>query len=165
MGGRTTQGALSRLRGMVDTSKEGVWSSQIDPSQAIGWSLTGTNSSAPNLSFLYQMNTGEIGGPSSPGLPEIARNIPRAPSGKLKARHATDFWQTPVKRHTSVVQGLPRDPPTHVASMLPPPVKYSSLAADPAPTAEADLLLNLHPTYSNAASASQPVPKPSRCVL
>jgi hypothetical protein len=70
-------GALSGLCGMVDTSKEGVWSSQIDPSQAIGWSLTGTtNSPAPNLGFLYQMNTGEIRGPDSPGLPEIARNTP-----------------------------------------------------------------------------------------
>ena len=35
----------------------------------------------------------------------------------------------------------------HVASMLPPPVEYPSLAGDPASTAEADLLLNLHFTY------------------
>jgi hypothetical protein len=83
--------------------------------------------------------------------------IPPVLSEKPKARHATDFS---VKHHASVVQSLPRDPPTHVASMLPPPVKYPSLAADPASTAEADLLLNLHSTYSNTASASQPVPKP-----
>lgn len=106
------------------------------------------------------MNTGEIGGRNSPGLPEIARNIPPVPSERPKARHATDLSQTPVKHHASVVQSLPHDPPTHVASMLPPPVKYPSLTADPASTAEADLLLNLHSTYSNTASASQPVPKP-----
>jgi hypothetical protein len=34
------------------------------------------------------------------------------------------------------------------------------LAGDPASTAEADLLLNLHSTYSNTTSESQPVPKP-----
>lgn len=167
MGGRTTPAALSRLRGIVDTSKEGVWPSQIDPSQAIGWSLTGTtNSLAPNLSFLYQMNTGEIGGPNPPGLLENRSQYADAgpaPSEKPKVKHVTEFSrksQTPVEHYASVGQSLPRDPPTHVASMLPPPVEYPSLAGDLASTAEADLLLNLHSTYSNTASASQPIPKP-----
>jgi hypothetical protein len=81
MRGRTTPGALSRLRGMVDTSKEGVWSSQIDPSQAIGWSLTGTtNSPTLNLSFLYQMSTGKIGGTQLAGF---IRNCSQYPPGAI----------------------------------------------------------------------------------
>ncbi|RAL05199.1 putative C6 transcription factor [Aspergillus ibericus CBS 121593] len=39
-----------------DTPLDGKRSPKIDPSQAIGWALTGaTNSSQPNLSLLYQM--------------------------------------------------------------------------------------------------------------
>ncbi|KAJ5682841.1 hypothetical protein N7462_006006 [Penicillium macrosclerotiorum] len=41
---------------VADIPPDGKWSPKIDPSQAIGWALTGaTNSSQPNLSLLYQM--------------------------------------------------------------------------------------------------------------
>ncbi|KAJ5970277.1 uncharacterized protein N7479_000195 [Penicillium vulpinum] len=46
--------------GVADISLDGKWSPHIDPSQAIGWALTGaTNSSQPNLSLLYQMSATE----------------------------------------------------------------------------------------------------------
>jgi hypothetical protein len=168
MEGRTTPGPLSGLRGIGDTSKESVWPSQIDPIQAIGWSLTGTtNSPAPNLSLLYQTSTGEIGSPSSPALPEshsqYVHNGSSVPSEKANIRRVANYSrrsQNPIMRYTSIDQSLLPNPPSHVASMPPPPVKYPSLASDPASTAEADLLLSLHSPYSNIASASQPVPRP-----
>ncbi|KAJ5493757.1 Transcription factor [Penicillium fimorum] len=49
-----------RPAGVADISSDGKWSPHIDPSQAIGWALTGaTNSSQPNLSLLYQMSATE----------------------------------------------------------------------------------------------------------
>jgi hypothetical protein len=49
-----------RPAGVADIPSNGKWSPNIDPSQAIGWALTGaTNSSQPNLSLLYQMPTTE----------------------------------------------------------------------------------------------------------
>ncbi|KAJ5131433.1 uncharacterized protein N7515_007472 [Penicillium bovifimosum] len=49
-----------KLAEVADVSSDGRWSPHIDPSQAIGWALTGaTNSSQPNLSLLYQMPTTE----------------------------------------------------------------------------------------------------------
>ncbi|KAJ5551913.1 hypothetical protein N7461_006611 [Penicillium sp. DV-2018c] len=49
-----------RVAEPADLSSDGRWSPHIDPSQAIGWALTGaTNSSQPNLSLLYQMPTTE----------------------------------------------------------------------------------------------------------
>ncbi|CAG8236421.1 unnamed protein product [Penicillium salamii] len=53
-----------KLHGAADVPSNGKWSPNIDPSQAIGWSLTGaTNSSQPNLSLLYQMPTTETDHP------------------------------------------------------------------------------------------------------
>ncbi|KAJ5161951.1 hypothetical protein N7492_007343 [Penicillium capsulatum] len=55
-------------RGSMDLSHDlsADWSPRIDPSQAIGWSLTGaTNSSQPNLSLLYQMPSTETETPPS----------------------------------------------------------------------------------------------------
>ncbi|KAG0158408.1 hypothetical protein PDIDSM_5922 [Penicillium digitatum] len=55
-----------RAAGVADIPSEGKWSPHIDPSQAIGWALTGaTNSSQPNLSLLYQMSTTEAESPPS----------------------------------------------------------------------------------------------------
>ncbi|KAJ5642193.1 hypothetical protein N7490_006193 [Penicillium lividum] len=49
-----------RPPGVADIPSDGRWSPKFDPSQAIGWALTGaTNSSQPNLSLLYQMPTTE----------------------------------------------------------------------------------------------------------
>ncbi|KAJ5673513.1 hypothetical protein N7507_002640 [Penicillium longicatenatum] len=49
-----------RPPGVADVPTDGRWSPKFDPSQAIGWALTGaTNSSQPNLSLLYQMPTTE----------------------------------------------------------------------------------------------------------
>ncbi|KAJ5991878.1 hypothetical protein N7451_007602 [Penicillium sp. IBT 35674x] len=49
-----------RPPGVADIPTDGRWSPKFDPSQAIGWALTGaTNSSQPNLSLLYQMPTTE----------------------------------------------------------------------------------------------------------
>ncbi|OQE41107.1 hypothetical protein PENCOP_c005G07010 [Penicillium coprophilum] len=57
---------LERPAGVADISSDGKWSPHIDPSQAIGWALTGaTNSSLPNLSLLYQMSTTEAESPSN----------------------------------------------------------------------------------------------------
>ena len=164
MGGPTTPGSLSRLRGIGDTSMDSVWSPQIDPSQAIGWSLTGTtNSPAPNLSFLYQMNPTETGGPHSPDLLEnrsqYAHSGPSPAAGQanvIGAAHHPRRSQIPTTRYTSIDQRLPPDPPTHIAPMPPPPARYSAMAGGPASTAEADLLLSLHSPNSNTASASQP---------
>ncbi|KAJ5351998.1 hypothetical protein N7452_000972 [Penicillium brevicompactum] len=45
---------------VADMTSNRKWSPNIDPSQAIGWSLTGaTNSAQPNLSLLYQMPSTE----------------------------------------------------------------------------------------------------------
>ncbi|KAJ5676644.1 uncharacterized protein N7477_002277 [Penicillium maclennaniae] len=50
--------SFERPPGVADIPSDGKWSPKIDPSQAIGWALTGaTNSSQPNLSLLYQMPT------------------------------------------------------------------------------------------------------------
>lgn len=60
-GKRPADGSDStRPPGVGETPPNGKWSPNIDPSQAIGWALTGaTNSSQPNLSLLYQMPTTE----------------------------------------------------------------------------------------------------------
>ncbi|PWY88755.1 hypothetical protein BO94DRAFT_50771 [Aspergillus sclerotioniger CBS 115572] len=49
-------GEAAASKGGIDTPLDGKRSPKIDPSQAIGWALTGaTNSSQPNLSLLYQL--------------------------------------------------------------------------------------------------------------
>ncbi|CAG8908690.1 unnamed protein product [Penicillium egyptiacum] len=79
-----------RTAGVADISSDGKWSPHIDPSQAIGWALTGaTNSSQPNLSLLYQMSTTEAETPSnrptyssqySHSYPAIPTNAGEGPS-------------------------------------------------------------------------------------
>ena len=165
MGGPTTPGLLSRLRGVGDASANSVWSPQIEPSHAIGWSLTGTtNSPAPNLSFLYQTNALEIGSSRSPDLPEsrsrYADRGPFAPSEMINASGPPHYStaQYPMARYQTTEQSFPPNYQTHAGSMPPPPARYSSTTGDHPSTTEADLLLSLHSPVPATATASQPLP-------
>ncbi|KAJ5259370.1 hypothetical protein N7478_012351 [Penicillium angulare] len=77
------RGQMSDRAGVADVSSDAKWSREIDPSQAIGWALTGaTNSSQPNLSLLYQMPTADHQTPStkSPYSSQYSHSYPTVPT-------------------------------------------------------------------------------------
>ncbi|KAJ5826691.1 Transcription factor [Penicillium robsamsonii] len=99
-----------RPAGVADISSDGKWSPHIDPSQAIGWALTGaTNSSQPNLSLLYQMSTTEAESPSnrptyssqySHSYPVLLENADEGPSSSYPQSIA------PARAHEELTPSL-----------------------------------------------------------
>ncbi|KAJ5901544.1 hypothetical protein N7495_002072 [Penicillium taxi] len=96
---------------VADIPSHWKWSPNIDPSQAIGWALTGTtNSSQPNLSVLYQMPTAEAeteSGPSKlPYSPHFSQNysIPVPTTSGPSA--SSSFHQTSGSHEEAVPSSL-----------------------------------------------------------
>jgi hypothetical protein len=149
-------------------------SPSIDPSQAIGWSLTGTtNSPSSNLTFMYQSMNGEQAQaqaqpPQPPPQPAagnmiydpIRQSLPESTAGSTST-------STYPSRYTSFVQQ--RRPNSQ--TMAPPAPKYTPMSAEPASTSDAEMLLGLqnspysHHTPGSAGSfdhnVSQSMTSPS----
>lgn len=121
----------------------------IDQSQAIGWSLTGTtNSPSSNLTFMYQNTTGDTQAPPLPPPPTtgnmiydpIRQSLPEATAASTSTSNYQSRYSN-YGRHNS-------------HQMAPPASKYS-MAADPASTSDAEMLLGLqHSPYSHNTPTS-----------
>jgi hypothetical protein len=127
----------------------------IDPSHAIGWSLTGTtNSPSSNLTFMYQNMNGDQTQPPPPPPPAAGNMIYDPIRSSLPESTAsstsTSSYPTP-QRYPSYTQP-PRRPPQRMA---PPVPKYTSVSADPASTSDAEMLLGLQNSpYSHPSGGS-----------
>ncbi|GKZ21151.1 hypothetical protein AbraCBS73388_006812 [Aspergillus brasiliensis] len=129
------------------THLDGRRSPKIDPSQAIGWALTGaTNSSQPNLSLLYQ-------------LPAHAEPISDKPTYSSQYSHS--YPHLPVhsgdsQNSNSYSHSLEPSRNSGAAtstSMAPGPERFSPLAASgQVTTSDANLLLGLNTSFPSPAS-------------
>ncbi|KAI9741764.1 MAG: hypothetical protein M1834_000150 [Cirrosporium novae-zelandiae] len=125
-------------------------SPKIDPSHAIGWSLTGTtNSPNPSLSFLYQAPfEGTTSATAHMEFSPKASHVPFDSTGAASTQYSAVGSNVPYgssahgqhSRHSSL------------ANMSTSTAKYPSLTGH-GPTSRADMLLNLDSPYiSNARS-------------
>jgi len=121
-------------------------SPSIDPSQAIGWSLTGTtNSPSSNLTFMYQSMNGDQAQaqaqPPPPPPQPAAGNMIYDPIRQSlpEITAASTSTSTYPSRYTSFVQ--PRR--QNSQPMAPPAPKYTPITSDPASTSDAEMLLGL----------------------
>ncbi|KAL2075843.1 hypothetical protein VTL71DRAFT_786 [Oculimacula yallundae] len=116
----------------------------IDPSQAIGWSLTGTtNSPSSNLTLMYQNMAGENIQPLPPPPPPApaAGNMIYDPIRSSLPEASTSSTSTSFNSRYPSYAGQHRQN-TH--PMPPPPTpKYSSMTTDSASTSDAEMLLGL----------------------
>ena len=129
--------ASQRPRHDSGNSRYSAWSPTMDPSQAIGWSLTGTmNSPNPNLSLLY----------STPNI-DPTQPDPLPPS------------QLPPFMHDQPYPGqtgnMPSYHPTDNNNM-PPPSNFPSHPTDR--LSDAGLLLGLHSPGGTSSAMSAPSP-------
>ncbi|KAL2357089.1 fungal-specific transcription factor domain-containing protein [Cryomyces antarcticus] len=132
-------------------------SPMIDPSNAIGWSLTGTmNSPSTSLAFLYpSLNNGPGASSQVYQPPDLAAATARiaaakASAGPSQARHDTATFSqyasfSDTRRNNNA--------PTH--STL---ASYSPVNADSETTSDADLLLGLSSSFISAAQRSASMP-------
>ena len=131
-------------------------SPSIDPSQAIGWSLTGTtNSPSSNLTFMYQSMNGEQAQaqPAPPPPPPAAGNMIYDPIRQSlpEATTASTSTSNYPSRYTQFVQ--PRRQISQ--TMAPPAPKYNPISSDPASTSDAEMLLGLQTSpYSHHTPGS-----------
>jgi hypothetical protein len=118
-------------------------SPSIDPSHAIGWSLTGTtNSPSSNLTFMYQsMNGEQPQAQPHPPPPPAAGNMIYDPIRQSlpESTVASTSTSSHPSRYTSYVQPRPQSS----QPMAPPAPKYAPISADPASTSDAEMLLGL----------------------
>ncbi|KAL3424211.1 hypothetical protein PVAG01_03492 [Phlyctema vagabunda] len=111
-------------------------SPNIDPAQAIGWSLTGTtNSPSSNVTFMYQNKnerntTPQPSGPANMIYDPIRQSLPETPSGTISTSEYHKKYQPYQKR-------------TATQPMLPPAPKYSLAHSESATTSDAEMLLGL----------------------
>ncbi|CAG7926237.1 unnamed protein product [Penicillium olsonii] len=107
-------------RDAADIPSGGKWSPNIDPSQAIGWSLTGaTNSSQPNLSLLYQLPTAE---PDNP---------PDRPTYSSQYSHSYPVLQNANQDTSSSFAPLTGTHNDRAASLAVANADYPAIAPDP----------------------------------
>ncbi|CAO2652661.1 Nn.00g009440.m01.CDS01 [Neocucurbitaria sp. VM-36] len=129
-------------------------SPMVHPSQAIGWSLTGTmNSPSTNVAVMYSSETNG----RDAKVPQ-----PKLPPASSQPSIASLISEPPV--HFDQQQPLPSpssfqhfDP----ASMPPPPSQAFNGDPDPVLVSDADLLLNLHSPFSGASPSAVRTPIPS----
>ena len=141
LAGPPTPGA--RFAGLVRSPKMEPGSpTPIDPSQAIGWSLTGTtNSPSSNLTFMYQNMNGEsLSNP--PQAPSSGGNMIYDPI-RSSVPEST-VASTSTSSYPPKYQPYPSQPIQHHSQPMAPPVpKYVPVYADPASTSDAEMLLGL----------------------
>ncbi|KAE8353355.1 C6 transcription factor [Aspergillus coremiiformis] len=130
------------VAGGFDESAVGsdIRSPRIDPSQAIGWALTGAiNSSQPNLSVLYHM--------------PAAQNDPIPNKTAYPSQYSHRYPSLPLQSSTGPTSGSYSQSlePSRTAAG-----KYSPLASSARVSAsDANLLLGLNTSYSTSASRPQ----------
>lgn len=139
LAGPSTPGA--RFAGLVRSPRMEPGSpTAIDPSQAIGWSLTGTtNSLSSNLTFMYQNMNGEQ--LQNPPPPSGAGNMIYDPiRSSLPEATAASTSTSTYPRY----QAYAPEPMRHQSQPMAPPVpKYAPVYSDPASTSDAEMLLGL----------------------
>jgi len=135
----------------------------IDPSQAIGWSLTGiTNSPNSNLTFMYQNMNGDKPPPPPP------------PPGNMIYDPIRGSQPETTPASTSTSNYPPRYQPftpthrQHTRAMAPPAPKYKPMTSDPATQSEAEMLLGVQnspyaqiPGSHGSYEATQNITSPS----
>ncbi|EFR04048.1 pathway-specific nitrogen regulator [Nannizzia gypsea CBS 118893] len=133
-----------------------VESTNIDPSRAIGWSLTGaTNSSQPNLSFLYQLQT------TSPDIPtpypvttQFQETFQRSPSSHIRST-STATTQPAQPFHSHEASSQPRRTPQLSSpaqqNTLSPP--YSHLQPDRQSPSNTTLNLTHSPGFTGQSTS------------
>ena len=163
LAGPSTPGA--RFAGLVRSPKMEPGSpAAIDPSQAIGWSLTGTtNSPSSNLTFMYQNMNGEQ--LQNPPPPPSAGNMIYDPIRSSLPESTTASTSTSAyPRYQPYAQQSMRRQPQ---PMAPPGPKYATIYSDPASTSDAEMLLGLqnspfaqtpgsHHSFEHAANMTSP---------
>ena len=131
---------LTRWQGSKDSNQE-IWSPVMNPSQAIGWSMTGTaNSPAPNVSFLYPNRESDPSSKDTMASTRTARVEQR--SEYLPAR-----WNAERPAHIQNQQ-------SQSSVMMPPPM----IPSDTSSTADSDLLLSMQSPYGPGNSVYQQQP-------
>lgn len=137
----TAPSPSGRLGDLVRSPQLDAIATNIDPSQAIGWSLTGTtNSPSSNVTIMYQNMNGEQimhppappPGPSNMIYDPIRQSLPEPSSGS-----------TSTSTYHARYQGYPQPQRQPSHPMLPPAPKFALLSADPATTSDAEMLLEL----------------------
>jgi hypothetical protein len=163
----TAPSPSGRLSDLVRSPQLDAIPSNIDPSQAIGWSLTGTtNSPSSNLTFMYQnMNGEQIMNPPAP--PSGAGNMIYDPIRQSLPEPTSGSTSTSTSTFHARYQAYPQ-PQRHASHpMLPPGPKYAPMSAEPATTSDAEMLLELqsspfpqtpssHHQYDHSHSISSP---------
>ncbi|KAF9887077.1 hypothetical protein FE257_010571 [Aspergillus nanangensis] len=133
---------------VADTVSDGKRSPRIDPSQAIGWALTGaTNSSQPNLSLLYQMPAAQadsMGNNRSTFSSQYSHSYPTLPVQASAGQNSNSFSQSLEPPTTSEA--------TPGSSAATRPEKYTTLNQGRVSTSDANLLLGLNASYSGTPS-------------
>ncbi|KKA19821.1 C6 transcription factor [Rasamsonia emersonii CBS 393.64] len=121
---------------------EGGWSPKIDPSQAIGWALTGaTNSSQPNLSLLYQMPAPQAGSETQ---------VPTAYSQGFSTATAqtSETRRNPDSSYPQLVSSYSSTTMTRPSSVAAEAQKYPSAAAH----SSTNLLLGMNNPYAGSST-------------
>jgi hypothetical protein len=134
-------------------------SPSVEPSQAIGWSLTGTtNSPSSNLTFMYQNLNGEASqdqppqtGASNMIYDPIRQSLPRAKSGSNSSSNQERSYRPSERSQWTEPQ-----------SMAPPGPKYTSIASESTPTSDAEMLLSLNSPVSQTSNSRFSFDRPSQ---
>jgi hypothetical protein len=137
----TAPSPSGRLSDLVRSPQLDAIPSNIDPSQAIGWSLTGTtNSPSSNLTFMYQnMNGEQIMNP--PAAPLGAGNMIYDPIRQSLPEPSSGSTSTSTYHARYQTYPQPQRQSSH--PMLPPGPKYAPMSAEPAAASDAEMLLEL----------------------
>ncbi|KAH7066996.1 pathway-specific nitrogen regulator [Paraphoma chrysanthemicola] len=132
-------------------------SPMVHPSQAIGWSLTGTmNSPSTNVAVMYS---------SENNTRDAKPTGPRPPAASSQPSIASLISNPPVKFETTQPLASPSMAQFNPGSMPPPPSQNFNAVPTPDPVlvSDADLLLNLHSPFSAnpPAIANPSMPNPT----
>ncbi|PYI04161.1 C6 transcription factor [Aspergillus sclerotiicarbonarius CBS 121057] len=129
-----------------DTLLDGKRSPKIDPSQAIGWALTGaTNSSQPNLSLLYQMPAQAESMSDKPTFSsQYSHSYPNLPVQSGGSQNSNSYSQTlePSRAADS----------TPSTSMAAGTERFPLASSGQATASDANLLLGLNTSFPSPAS-------------
>ncbi|KAL1998634.1 hypothetical protein VTN02DRAFT_5862 [Thermoascus thermophilus] len=131
-------------------------SPKIDPSQAIGWALTGaTNSSQPNLSLLYHMPVAQTS-----SVPTQA-HYPSQYSHTYPSSVQTNVSQTSNASYSQMLASYPSADPARNSSVGTRVEKYPPMSSEGVSSSDASLLLGLNTPYTHSGSrASSGTPTP-----
>ncbi|KAF2183744.1 hypothetical protein K469DRAFT_582311 [Zopfia rhizophila CBS 207.26] len=151
-------------------------SPMVHPTQAIGWSLTGTmNSNSTNVAVLYPSDNSNSCDASATQVsdtkPSIASVLSNPPTGTPPAPSAraikTEYSQAVPSPSASFAPPPFNQGSSAMTSMPPPSATFHSVPTpDPVLVSDADLLLNLHSPFSasspntNRLPSTAPFPPP-----